>query len=308
MSEITPSSIEPTTPTPQMTEVHVQEGDFLTKAPMEFRTSPWAQNVMKAEDPQAEIWTQFGNLQSLLGKRPGGMPSDDASPEEWANWSQSVAPRDTSVYGDIRPQLPEAQGHLKEIIDGAYQQDMVAGLLETARSLGIPKYQMQKLSQKLGEYNVQIAQQIYDAQQAEMNASNARDTEQNAHFAELLTQAFGNDYSAHHQAGTEFVRAHIPPSLIPVLETLPNEALTIICGLAHSVKSKYGMEDRFPGGAGATLVVQDRDQLSADLLAVSCSPEYQDPFNPQHKVAQQKFNNIAAQLAKRTDFSYKGDK
>ena len=94
--EITPSS-------DIAAQAQSQETGF--SIPDKYKDAGWAKDIKSSED----LWKMNANAQSLIGKRPAGIPSNDASEEEWEKFYNTLGrPEEPSAYkfSDIEG-LPE---------------------------------------------------------------------------------------------------------------------------------------------------------------------------------------------------------
>src|SRR4051812_473404 len=106
--EIIAQSVEPTqSPAPS----YDGGGEFLSSVPEQYRNETFVQDLVRSEDPTTELWTKFAGMQAALQVQPGGMPSVEVAAEEWDKWASAVAPKDISLYGDVKPTLAEDKGY-----------------------------------------------------------------------------------------------------------------------------------------------------------------------------------------------------
>lgn len=291
---VSPPSESPS-PTPAAPPTVIADNPFLSAIPIEYRETPWVQNILKSENPQEETWKQFANLQQTLGKRPGGMPHDDAPQEEWDRWAAAVAPKDISAYGDIKPQLPEDKAHLQPILEEGYPPELIVKVLESFRKYGVPKPAVKEAVGILNEFNISMAENLHQRILQE-------DGDKEEEFKKIFAEQFGPKYlDNEYKAGVEFVRQHVPPKLAPYLDRLPNEALAIISGLAYAAKQKYGKEDTIPSGNGA-YVIEDVASLKQTMDKAMSEEAYRNPMHPSHEAQKRKVAELATRLAQRPDY------
>lgn len=271
-----------------------QSDSFLSSIPEQYRGESYAQDISRAEDPTQDLWSKFAGMQAALQVQPGGMPSLDAPPEDWAKWTEAVAPKDVSVYGDFKPQLAEGQEHLKELLDPVYTPEVMTTIKEAARQAGVQPHQMKGLIDTFNKLQVNAAQ---DYMQAQEQAK----TEYNQQFDDFCAKQFGKDREKIVGEGFNFIAQNVSPDLAKHVNDLPNEALATVAALAYNLKQKYGMEDRLPGadslytGGGG-----DITSLKSAIGEKMNSPEYQNAFDARHGQAVADVKGLSAQLARLT--------
>lgn len=297
----TPATEAPPSPIPTPAPTPSEGGSFgadslASYVPPEYKDAAYVQGILKSENPTAELWKQFAGLQQVLGRRPAGMPADDAPDEVWQRWAEAVAPKDVSAYGTITPELPEDKTHLKDLLGSAYSPELLRSVTEAARRAGISKKQFSDIVKPLNEFNIQQAEAFHQAQIQEIEAM-----EQDCD--KLFTEAFGLDKMKVHEEGKAFFKEHLPNGLQKHLDKLPNEALVLISGLAYSMKQKYGREDSLPrGGTSGSSTAEDPLSLKSEISKLMSLPEYQNTRDPGHQATMRQVRALQTKLAAKTNF------
>lgn len=267
---------------------------FLSSVPEQYRTESFAQDISRAEDPTQDLWTKFAGMHAALQVQPGGMPSIDAPKEEWARWSETVAPKDVSVYGDIKPVVGDDKAHLRELLDPVYTPEITNMVLENARQLGVQPHQMKGLIDTFNGLQVKAAEDYHNAQQQ-------AHAEYNKQFDDFCSKQFGKDRDKIVNEGFSFITQNVSPDLAKHVNDLPNEALATVAALAYNLKQKYGIEDRLPqadslytGGGG------DIVSLKAAIGEKMSSPSYMNAFDSRHSQTVAEVKHLSGQLARLT--------
>ncbi len=282
-------------PSPAPTPPPSGGNDFSSSIPQEYRDKPYIKTLLEAENPQTEVWKQFDGLQTLLGKRPAGMPGDDAPKEEWDKWVQSIQPKDISVYGDIKPTVPEDKPHLKEYIEQSYDPKLTQGILEAARVAGITKRQMSSLMEAYNKQQLEVADSYHTQLQTQQLESQKQ---MDADFDKVFTQEFGSDRDKVESAAREYIAKETPENLKKHLPTLSAEALALVAGTIYSVKQKYGKEDTIPKNLNSYNEANDAISAKDALVKAMAAEEYKNPFHPRHAIAKEAVRLASENAAK----------
>jgi hypothetical protein len=267
---------------------------FISSVPEQYRTESFVQDIARTEDPTQELWTKFAGMHSALQTQPGGMPAIDASAEDWAKWSSAIAPKDVSVYGDLKPVIDESKAHIKDLLDPVYTPEIMGMVMENARQLGVQPHQMKGLIDTFNNLQVQAAEDYYNSQQ---QASQ----EYNQQFDDFCAKQFGKDRDKIVGEGFNFIAQNVSKDLVTHVNNLPNEALATVAALAYNLKQKYGVEDRLPqadslytGGGG------DIVSLKSAIGEKMNSPEYRNAFDARHNQIVAEVQQLSSQLARLT--------
>lgn len=268
--------------------------DFLSFVPEQFHNESFVQDLLRTEDPRQELWTKFSGMQAALQTQPGGMPSIDAAPEDWKKWTETVAPKDIGVYGDLKPTVAEDKAYLKDLLDPVYTPEVTTTILDAARQLGIQPFQMRGLVDTFNNMQVQAADNFHASQQQAKQ-------EMDSQFDNFCEKQFGKDREKIVGEGFNFIAQHVSQDLVQHVNGLPNEALATVAALAYNLKQKYGVEDKLPqadsmytGGGG------DIVSLKSAIGEKMNSDSYRNAFDSRHNQTVAEVKQLSAQLARLT--------
>lgn len=269
--------------------------DFASSIPEEYHSEAYVQNLLQSENPQQELWKQFSGLQKAIGQRPGGMPSDDAPDDDWEKWTAAVAPKDISVYGDIKPILTEDQSHLKDMIEASYTPEFTATILEAFRKEGIPARSVKNLVNVFNQGQLQAAQQFSEQAQQETAKLDKQ-------FDEMMSTTFGQDKAKVLEVGSKFIKEHIPPALQQSLQSRPNDELVTLAAAIYKLHNTYGKEDKLPTGGGQGYAQNDEISLKAAIETAMTEENgaYANPMDAKHSAQVAKVKGLCDQLSKLT--------
>ena len=254
--------------------------------PQEYQSAGWTEKVKSVDD----LWKLTANSQSLLGKRPAGIPTADAPPEEWDKFNAALGVPDVAdkyeLVGsdklppemDLTPYIAEAQGLFHKAKLTPSQAKMVwDGYLEMQVN------------------NVDG----FKAQSAE------REAELDKQFNDMSAKLFGDKYGEVSTKAQEFITQALPEDLRPSLQNLSDnpQALLAVIKMADysrneiaTIKAKYGQEDRLSSGGGAAPA--DLDSVKKSLLDARTKAQKAAPFSIERKQAEADMDKLRQQLAK----------
>lgn len=254
--------------------------------PQEYQSAGWTEKVKSVDD----LWKLTANSQSLLGKRPAGIPTSDAPPEEWDKFNAALGVPDAAdkyeLSGsdklppemDLTPYIAEAQGLFHKAKLTPSQAKMVwDGYLEMQVN------------------NVDGVK----AQSAE------REAELDKQFNDMSAKLFGDKYGEVSTKAQEFITQALPEELRPSLQNLSDnpQALLAVIKMADyarneiaTIKAKYGQEDRLSSGGGAAPA--DLDSVKKSLLDARTKAQKAAPFSIERKQTEADMDKLRQQLAK----------
>jgi len=221
--------------------------------------------VEKIKSPD-DLWKTLDNAQSLLGKRPAGIPANDAPQEEWDKFYQAAGRPDApDKYSLTDPEgLPEGLD-LTESKKSAMQMMHEAGLTQRQAEALWKKY--------VG---------------SSLEGANKSKAEQDAQFDKITKEHFGGDFETAQKAAIEMAGKFVPAELRGSFADLPPAAMAAVAALSKGaaaeierVKKEYGVEGKITSGdqAAQTDIMATRKELAA----LRTSPEARDFLHPKHK-------------------------
>lgn len=229
---------------------------------------------LKGVDSTEKLYTMLDGAQTLLGKRPAGIPAPDAPAEEWSKFYDALGrPKAATEYQ----------------FDGADKAD--------------PKFvpELQKVFHKHGLTAAQ-AKGIYSdvngvlASIAEAQGINLQ--KQNTDFDALGTKVFGAQRDQILASSKALLDKFTPPEMKAELAKLSNENLIILSGVLNNINKTYIKADGAPGGQPQATGMTPAD-ISAKARELMLTKEYTDPFNPRHEQVKKQVSDLYDQLRKK---------
>lgn len=225
--------------------------------PVEYKDKPWIKDVKDVPG----LFKRTDGLLTEMGKRPAGIPEDNAPPEKWAAFNKAFGvpdkPEDYKLSAGTKeaPADPKFQEGIKGVFHKAGVSARQAAVLEAG-------------------YNALVAEMVKN--------QGANNEQQDIDFEKLAGDVFGQRKDEALSGSKKLIMAHAPEAMKPHIEKLSNENLIILAGVLDAVRKEYISEDRMPTGGSAPIgmTAEQRRAKGQELMA---SKAYQNPFDPDHE-------------------------
>lgn len=260
---------------PVVTEAPKQ--DWNTLIPEDLREKETFKNILKSENPAAEMAKQLDNAQALIGKKSTAVPAADASDEEWAKFYELTRPESADKYEIPEIDLGEDKKALADAVNQMRDSDYAKAMKEKFFELGLtPKQaaELTKASQTLaaGQYEADIA------------SAQARD----AHFEEIAKTTFGGEREKAEKFGREFIETNSSERTKQIIagwadkdSISVNEALMVFSDLGLQVHKKYEKGDSF-SPANTPAASMSYAEARAELHKEMAKPGYRSALAGDH--------------------------
>lgn len=271
-----------TTPEPS---AEAQEQTESFSVPEGYQEKGWAKDIKSIDD----LWKLTDNAQSLIGKRPEGIPSKDASDEEWNKFYKALGVPEAPDAYELKT---EFEGLPEDLDLAPYQQKAK----ELAHNIGLTPEQANKLWDGYMNMTLEDAgkhKASMQEQQAELDKK----------FDELGNSLFGDSFKDVSEQAQKYLSDVLPDDLKPVVEQMsdkPDQLLALIHLANHSqteikrIKSEYGAEDKLQSGnqAGGTTAAE----INAKLIEAKQRYAKTNVFSEERKSAEAEINDLREQL------------
>lgn len=256
--------------------------------PQEYADRGWAKEG-KVKSPD-DLFKAYDNAQSLLGKRPAGIPANDAPQEEWDKY-----------YNSARPESPDKYdfGKFEGLPEGLDVAPYEAKAKALAHKIGLTSKQAGDMWKEYLSMEIEGVEG-FKKQSAEQQAKLDQE------FQDLTGKLFGDKYDDVSAKAQEFIKTALPEELRPAIQGLENnpQALVAMIKLAEysqneiaTIKAKYTGEDSLSGGGGqnAGLTVAD---IQSKMIEARTKAQKAAPFHPDRAAAEQELNKLREQLSR----------
>jgi hypothetical protein len=227
---------------------------------------------LKGVDSMDKVFAMLDGAQTLIGKRPAGIPAPDAPAEEWAKFYDAAGRPKSATEYQFEGQDKADPKFLPKVQEVFYKHG-----LNAAQAKGV----FSDINLALSEF---AKQQGVDIQQ------------QNTDFDALGTKVFGAQRDQILSSMKDLIGKHVPVEMKDALGKLPNESLMILAGVLNNVSKAYIKPDGPPSSspAGTALTPADISAKGRELMA---SEPYLNVRHPQHDATVKAVRELYAQLS-----------
>lgn len=248
---------------------------FETLIPAEFKEKPWVKDVKDLPS----LFKRTDGLLSEMGKRPAGIPQDNAAPEEWDKYYKAAG----------RPDKPEEYG-FKADTEAAkalgWDEKIAAGAQAVLHSAGLSKKQAQLVREGYEKLIVEHAKEKGIAAQQ-------LDTD----FEKLSKTAFGDSADKVLAESKILIAKYGHESMKPHIEKMSNENLIILASVLKGVREQYIKEDILPaaGGSGAAGGKSEAD-IRKEAMTLMATDAWKNFTHPDHAKTVKAVNDLYASI------------
>lgn len=264
-------------PSSEVTENQPTENSF--SIPDDYKDRGWTEKVKSQDD----VWKLLDNSQSLIGRRPAGIPSQDASDDDWEQFYKAMGRPDEAKYEFTTPE------GLPEDFDVSPFKDQASEILHKA---GLTPKQADKV---FNEYLKLELEGVGKQQEQSAEQQAALDKQ----YEELTKEHFGDDAEKYENLIKEDFSKHVPQSLKETFAKLTDhpDVLTALMAYAKGknaeierVKKEYGQEGSITTGSQPTN--QGIEDVRRELATLRVSKEARDFTSPKYNETQARISQL----------------
>lgn len=252
--------------------------------PEQYASAAWAQNIKSNDD----LWGQMANAQSLIGKRPAGIPADGASDDEWNKFYQAVGrPETYDKYSLDQIDGVPAGFDLSPFEDKFKQMAYKAGLS----------------SKKANEIWKDYVGMELDAYGQSQKAASDHAAAMDKEFGTLAHKYFGDQFDLYSGQTQDRLRAILPKDIGIDWENISPSVMAAFIMMEKSHQSdvsalnkKYGVEDAL--SSGGSVPGMNVDAVRAELVKVNSSLQKAKIFTPEYKQLEETRARLRETLAR----------
>jgi hypothetical protein len=239
--------------------------------PETYKTKEYLKDAKSYDD----VFKMLDGAQTLIGKRPAGIPDDKASPEDWDRFYATAGrPEKAELYEFDDAALPEGQKRDPEFAG------KIKGIMHKA---GLSTRQAKQLQT---EYDKLIGEGMAAQTKSAQEADAKFETDAQALFGARKDEALG--------IAKNLLGAHLPESMKGHIEKLGNQELLMLASVLDSVNAKYIKEDgpNKGGGGGSAKSAVEIEKEATDLMATDA---YRSNMHKDHDSTRQKVRELFVQ-------------
>jgi hypothetical protein len=255
----TPAETTPVTPpaeTPPATP------SFIEQIPEAFREKPWAKE--NAKDPDT-FFKFVDNQNAMVGKK-GIIPPEEGAPIEKVNeYLKALGRPDSPDEYEFTP----IEGWDGGKRDETFEKD----IKKVMHDAGAPKDMATKIVHGYEKL-------LFDKSKSQIEQVKAEDTA----FEKFNSDFFGDQKEAVVANAQKILRETLPKEVLPALDKMTADQLSMVIAVTDSVYKKFGKEDGFRGGAPGSSAAgtESYEELSAQQRELMAKPGFDDWRHADH--------------------------
>jgi len=226
---------------------------FESFVPDGFKDKTWVQEHKGGAET---LFQMIEDQKAALSKRPGGIPEDNATPEQRAEFNKAFGvPEKSDGY-----ELPSTE-------DGDTQgAEFNQKIQELYHKADLNTAQAKIISDGFGD----LAQGM------------APDPEvQEAEFQKLMDAEFGADAGKVSNEANVLIARFTPDSMKDDIDKLGNKEQMVLASVLKGIRDEYISEDEIPSGPGAATSNPADKIAEAQAIIADKNDPYHDPMHPQ---------------------------
>lgn len=237
--------------------------------PEAYREKEWVKNTLKNDNPTEAFFSQFENAQKMIGK-PANIPGPDATPEQIQEWHKALGvPESKDGYEYKGVEWNDDQKQIGEALDSARVPEIMDGMKEAARQLGITPAQFAGLAKAQDELTVQFrGEAIKESFQK---------------FEDLMDKEYGAEKGKVADAAREIWQRTASDKLKDYVLGLPEEAQFAVTQMAWEMHNLFVKPDKFNPNSTTTassgMSEADKQRRISELQG---NPAWKNKFDPAH--------------------------
>lgn len=249
-------------------------GDFV---PDGFKEKPYMQGI----DSFDKLFSQFDNAQSLIGKKTIGVPTSESPIEEWNNFYNKMGrPENPDGYEFDAVELPE---ELKRTDDD------LALMSKIFHEAGLTKEQAKKV---LAETD----KAVLDYYKSNKETMDKMVEQRNQQFMADMEKHFGKEKEQAIAVTETMLKKYVPKGMEDMVKGMDDKTMLLLSTVLHNVYKSGRAEDIISKDA-AIAPAESPESLRETARKLMMSPEWKDPFHPNHDAVKNRVNSIYKKIA-----------
>lgn len=228
--------------------------EFASVVPAEFKEKPYLKDV----DSFEKLFKKLDGAQSLIGRRPAGIPQDTDPQDKWNEFFNLMG----------RPEQPDKY-ELGAPPEG-YQRDE-----ETLKAL-------RSVFHQTGLNGKQASAIVSSYEKIILDRANKNQQAQEAEFDKISKETFGDRQDAVIAKSAQMLKDFAPAQFQPHIASLDNKTMIVLASVLDAVHNKYVPEDRGPTDR-APAAGRSAEEIRAEAQRLMNSDIYKNAFHPEHE-------------------------
>lgn len=253
------------------------EKSFMDYVPETFRDKPYLQGI----DSFDKLFNQFDNAQSLIGKKTIGVPTSESPIEEWNNFYNKMGrPEKPEGYEFESIELPEELKRTEEDL---------ALMGRIFHEAGLTKEQAKKV---LAETD----KAVLDYYKQNKENMDKMVEQRNKEFMSQMEKHFGKEKDQAIAVTETMLKKYVPKGMEDMIKGMDDKTMLLLSTVLHNVYKSGRAEDTLNKDA-LVPPAESPESLRETARKLMMSPEWKDPFHPNHDAIKKRVNSIYQKIA-----------
>lgn len=234
--------------------------------PQEYQEKPWAKGI----DSMESLLKQFDNAQGLIGKKTIGVPSEDASSEEWQEFYNKMGrPEEPTAY-EFDPQAaPEGFEIPEDFKRSPEEEEMLKKIFHDA---GLTKSQAKELLKKTDSA-------FFEKHQEQIKQYQEQSQKRDQEMVSLFEKHFPGEKENAIAVAETMLKKYVPEGLEDTIRGLDNNAMLALSSVLYKMHKEGRTEGKLDKVGESVVQATSPADIRAEAMKIMSDPSYKDPFN-----------------------------
>lgn len=275
--ESTTTTIPQTIPTPAVDTAPVagtsEAPSFADSVPEAYKDKPYMSKIQDMDG----LYKSFDSLQEMMGKRPSGIPQENASPEEWGDFYKQMGRPDT------------AEGYEITFPEGAeINQEQLGQFKELAHQQGLTPKQVKAIADFDMQRSAAMQEGLSGQQEQYL-------TEQKTALDKLTSEQFGDRRQEVMDNGDKLVMKYLPESMDEHFRSLDPQSKALMATVLDGITKEYISEDGSIKGQSAE--ARTSDDLLVEAHGLMQSEAFTNEFHIENTATRARVQEIYQKIS-----------
>lgn len=253
---------------------------FVDYVPEAYRGKDWVNQLSQSQDPMGEMFKQFDNQLSLIGRKAEGLrvPGEGAAPEDWQNFYKQIGVPDSPDKYDYEP--PAVDESLKPYY--ATDEKLIGVMKEAAMKAGLRPEGFKALAQAFDNYYLGELQQTATKTQEYLNRLENDFKQKHGERSQQILETWQNSLN------------DVSQEQLAVIESLDPRVKVLLAEQFDKFAKKYVREDSLNLGVPSQTQAMNATQYGEEYARAFAALRRANPGSPEYLDAKKAYENLRA--------------
>ncbi|MBX9688194.1 MAG: hypothetical protein K2X27_15910 [Candidatus Obscuribacterales bacterium] len=261
---------------------------FMDLVPQDYSQKDWVANLSKSQDPVGEMFKQFDNQLSLIGRKAEGLrvPGEGATPDDWNNFHKAIGVPETPDKYEY--QAPQVDEKLKPYF--ATDDNLINTMKQAALKAGVRPEGFKHLAEAFDNYYLAELQKSVDSFGQTMSK-----------LENNFKQKFGERSNQVLDGWKQSLAGTVSKEQMAVIESLDPTVKLVLAEQYDSFSKKYVREDNLNLDVPAQPAGMSQAQYGEEYAKAFANLRRTAPGSSEHLEAKRAYENLRAKGAQLFD-------